>query len=151
MLQNNEGGEKVRNEFQSQVKKLLGEKSIIPSEAIVVDESQLSEEIINKSEEINDNTNIVEEVPVAIINSDLIVGININTQEIVDINESCKETPTNVLTSSTLNQEIQSQSTDSNNIVQNVVITDESHSVKKIPDEESSKPGNTYLNRSIIV
>lgn len=122
---------------------MIGEKTIIPSEAIVVDESQLPEEIISKSEEINENTNNDKEVPAAKIDSISTNDITINTQETIDINESYKETSTNVLPSSTPIQETQSQNTDTISIVQNV-IADESHSIKKIPDDESLKPGNIY-------
>lgn len=66
---------------------------------------------------------------------------------VVDIIESDKETPTNSLPSSTNSlpsstptHEIQSQNTDNTSIA-----SDDTKQVKKIHEEESLKPSNTYL------
>ncbi|XP_008179446.1 eukaryotic translation initiation factor 4 gamma 3 isoform X2 [Acyrthosiphon pisum] len=132
---NNEGGEKVRNEFQTQVKKLASE-STLPPKAIEVD-TQVSEEVVSEVEEISVDSTNIEEVPVAIndpIDID-IGGLTINTEDTsVDVNEvEIETTPTNILPSSTAPPEVEIQNADITNISEDPI------PLKKNTDEESVK------------
>jgi len=142
VFQNNEGGEKVRNEFQSQVKKLASESTLVPSKDIEVD-TQVSEEIINEVEEISVDSTNIEEVPVAISDSiDIAIGgLTISTEDTtLDVNESEIETvPTNILPSSTTPPEVQIQNADVANTVEDPILS------KKTTDEESVKSGNKFM------
>ncbi|XP_022171727.1 eukaryotic translation initiation factor 4 gamma 3-like isoform X2 [Myzus persicae] len=133
---NNEGGEKVRNEFQSQVKKLASESTLVPSKAIEVD-TQVSEEVISEVEEISVDSTNIEEVPVAISDAiDISIGgLTINSEDTtLDVNESeIEPTPTNILPSSTTPPEVQMQNADVANTSEDPIL------LKKTTDEESVK------------
>ncbi|KAL5235291.1 hypothetical protein ACI65C_002701 [Semiaphis heraclei] len=145
---NNEGGEKVRNEFQSQVKKLASESTSVPSKAIEVD-TQVSEEVVNEVEEISVDSVNIEEVPIAINNSiDNDIGsVTINTEDTtLVVNESeIETTPTNILPSSTITPpEIQVQNADITNVSEDPIL------LKKNTDEEtvkSVKPKKTKIKK----
>lgn len=133
---NNEGEDKVRNEFQSQVKKLASESVLGSLNAIEVD-TQVSEEVTSEVEEIIVSTN-TEEVPVVISDPTSIdLGATINAEdtalETLDVKESELETPINIVPISTTSPEIQIQSTDVINISEDPIIS------KKNIDEESNK------------
>lgn len=140
VIQNNEGGEKVRNEFQTQVKKLLSEQSLTPSKVTEVEEAQLPEETLSKIEEISIVTASTEEVPVTISDSTLAVGLTVSSEEVLDVNESDKETPTNSLPSSTPTHEVQILNTDTV-----PGISEDMNNAKKNVEEESLKPGNEFI------
>lgn len=142
VFQNNEGGEKVRNEFQSQVKKLASESTLVPSKAIEVD-TQVSEEVISEVEEISVDSTNIEEVPVAISDAiDISIGgLTINSEDTtLDVNESeIEPTPTNILPSSTTPPEVQMQNADVANTSEDPIL------LKKTTDEESVKSGNKLI------
>lgn len=140
ILQNNEGGEKVRNEFQTQVKKLLSEQSSTPTKVTEVEEAQLSEETLSKTEEISVVTPSIEEVPVTTSDSTLAVGLTISSEEVLEVNESDKEIPTNSLPSSTPTHEVQILNTETV-----TSISEDINSAKKNVEEESLKPGNEHI------
>jgi len=142
MLQNNEGGEKVRIEFESKVKKLVGETTSTPAKAIDIDEGELPKEVelINKPE-ISVSAISIEESPVEKIDTIQTIDIPDNAEEVVDAIEIDKEILTNLIPSSTPTHEIQSQNTD------NINISDDTKHVQKIIDEETLKPGkDIYIN-----
>lgn len=132
-MQNNEGGEKVRNEFQSQVKKLLDEGASIPSKPVEVNEAQLPDEApVNSSLPISEETStpiintIVEDVPMVTVDSN--VSSTVNSEEAV--NECAKETTLPITI-----HEGTSQIADIANIIPAEIVA------KKVIDEDSSKPG----------
>lgn len=89
-------------------------------------------------EEIILNTPIVDEVPIEKIDTSAI-DLTIDTEEIVEVPEKIKETETNSLPDSSLTQELPPPSTDI------ISVSEDTNSTKKIPDEESVKPGNTFM------
>lgn len=149
VLKSNEGGEKVRNEFQSQVKKLLDEEASIPSKPIEVNEAQLPDETLINPSILPKN----EEITAPIINStvednsvvtiDLSVSSIEKSEEVLTVNENNTEIslPTTAVPI-LVQEEISQITTDSVTIIPEEVIA------KKITDEESSKPGKTdsYFN-----
>jgi len=142
MFQNIEGEDKVRNEFQSQVKKLASESTLGSSNAIEVD--QVSEEVTSEVEEISVISTNIEEVPVVISDPTSIdVGLAINTEdttlETLDVKESELETPINTVPISTTSPDVQKQNTDVINTSEDPIIS------KKNIDEESVKSGNKLL------
>ncbi|KAL4089885.1 hypothetical protein QTP88_024825 [Uroleucon formosanum] len=142
---NNEGGEKVRNEFQSQVKKLASE-STLSSKAIEVD-TQVSEEVIIIGvEEISVDSTNIEEVSATKSDSIDIGGLTINTEDSsLDVTEvEIEMTTTNLLPSSTTPPEVQKQIADVTNISEDPIL------LKKSTDEESiksAKPKKTKIKK----
>lgn len=106
-----------------------------PPKAVEVNETQVSEEASNKTEDICVNATSIEEVPV----ETSVVDLTIPVEEVLDVNESDKETSTNSLPSSTPTHEIPSLNTDVTNI------SEDANNAKKNPDEESSKPGKIFV------
>lgn len=107
----------------------------MPPKAVEVNETQVSEEASNKTEDICVNATSIEEVPV----ETSVVDLTIPVEEVLDVNESDKETSTNSLPSSTPTHEIPSLNTDVTNI------SEDANNAKKNPDEESSKPGKIFV------
>lgn len=128
------------------MKKLAGK--LISSSGIEVDdiltkatemvEAQLPEEV-TVIEEINVIAPIVDEVSVEKVDTNSIIDLTTNTAEVLDILENDKEIKTNSLPSSAPTHELPPPSTDIVNI------SEDTNSIKKNHEEESVKPGNTYI------
>ncbi|CAH1732031.1 unnamed protein product [Aphis gossypii] len=132
--QNNEGEDKVKNEFQSQAKKLSSESVSEPLKAKGID-TQVSEEVISEVEEISVVSTNIKEEPVIITESTSIdVGLTVNAEEnSSDVKECEVEAPINIVPSSTTSPELQIQNADVINISEDPTIS------KKNFDEESIK------------
>ncbi|XP_025411781.1 eukaryotic translation initiation factor 4 gamma 3-like isoform X3 [Sipha flava] len=143
--ENNEGGEKVKNEFQSRVKKLVDETISIPSKAIEVDGAQIHEPepLITSVEEINViNSNI--EVPITNIDLVPTVSLTIKSEEVLEVNDSDKEILANSIPSSTPALDEPIQNIEVSNILEE---NHQSNHPKKVVEEES-KPVKTKKNKT---
>ncbi|XP_050056621.1 eukaryotic translation initiation factor 4 gamma 3-like isoform X2 [Aphis gossypii] len=130
---NNEGEDKVRNEFQSQVKKLASESVSEPSKAIEID-TQVSEEVISEVEEISVVSTNIKEESIITESTSIDAGLTVNAEEnSLDVKECEVETPINTEPSSTTSPEVQIQNADVINISEDPIIS------KKNLDEESIK------------
>lgn len=172
--QNNEGGEKVKHLFQSQVLKLIDENST-PPKTVEIHETQITEDAltitssINKYEEINCTTPSIEEVvSVSIVNSNVdsndvdlnVIDLTLKTEEVLNVNECAKETtnnvlpiiiPTNTLPNTTQTNNPLPISSPTLEVqaqnIDNTIIVEENHTKKNI-EEESSKPGKNRKTKS---
>lgn len=121
-MQSNEEEEKVQSGSQAQEKQSLSklEPSTSPKPSIV-DESKLSEKIMNKSKEVRVNSTINEKVSV-----DSIIPVT----DVFDINENDKKTSTDTLSSFSTTRKMQFPNTDTTNTLKNYKNT------KQIPPKQ---------------
>lgn len=120
----------------------MASESTLPSKVIEVD-TQVSEEVIIRVEEISvDSTNIEEVSATKSDSIDIdIGGLTINTEDssLAVTEVEIETTTTNILPSSTTPPEVQKQNADVTNISEDPIL------LKKSTDEESIKSGNKLI------
>lgn len=108
----------------------------ISTKATEVVEAQLPEEV-TAIEELDVIVPIADELPVENSDKTSTIDLTTNTEEVLYVSENVKETNTNALSSSTPTHELPPSTSD-------IVNSEGTNSIKKNPEEESVKPGNTF-------